>query len=305
MEYLRGCDIGQTSPSVLSVGKFSSLHLGHRSIISQAIDMAHQISARSALLSFDPKPGTPLFSSSNQNILTWTERKRILQCWGLDLFVKYPFTTELSNMSAEAFAREILFEKLRAKAIFVGDFFRFGKNREGDVSLLTKLAAEYNAQILSLPEISADEQKISSSTIKSHITNGSIGKANRLLGYDYFISGTVSEGKHIGRTIGFPTLNITPGSDKLLPKHGVYITQTLLCGKLYPSITNVGTNPTVDGNRVTVESNLIGFNETAYNRKVTVHFHKQIREQVKFNTLNDLKNQISKDRHAAVEYFKL
>ena len=274
--------------SAVALGKFEGLHLGHALLIRGAVDYAKEKNAQSVVFTIR-QPGTP-------RIYTSEERARILTVCGVDVDMECAFTPEFMAMTPEAFAKDVLADRLHAGCVFVGEDFRFGKNRAGDAALLKELGKTYGFDVRVFEKLCVDGAEVSSSRIRGLMEAGHMDAVNNLLGRDYSITGLVREGKKLGRTIGFPTLNLIPDENKLLPKSGVYATEAEIDGRIWRAITNVGSNPTVEsGNRIKVETHLLDFSEDAYGKEITVRFLRFIRDEKRFSSIDELKEQIKSD----------
>lgn len=277
--------------TAVTLGKFNAIHLGHQKLIEYICKEKNAVGCSTVLFSFDTS------SIYHQKLIT-TKEERLALCekLGLDTVIFYPVNKETMSMEPEDFIREILVERLGVKAVVTGEDFCFGRNRRGTVEMLRQYGEQYDFQLIVSESVMIDDIKVSSSIIKEYLAEGLLERANAMLGYPYFIMGTVHEGKHIGRTIGTKTINITPSADKMLPKKGVYKTKTYIDGKSYKSITNIGTNPTVkEDNRIVVETHIFEFDRDIYHTDVKVVFEKFLREERKFSDLEALKRQILLD----------
>ena len=270
----------------LSIGKFDGLHLGHRRLIAEM--------SKSTL----PKILLSVTAPGGKCIFTQEETGSIAQSLSVDRTDVWELTEERRKMSPEEFAGNILVDTYHARKIVVGEDFRFGRDQTGDAAFLKRFAEENGMECVVCPTVCTDGEPVSSSRIRTLLSEGNIEEVNRLLGTPYFIEGEILRGKQIGRTLGFPTINLCPGEDKLLPLYGVYRTETKVCGKIYPSVTNIGDNPTVeDGmpHQTTVETHIIGFSGDIYGETARVTFLKRLRDQIHFPSLEALKEQLSAD----------
>lgn len=202
-------------------------------------------------------------------------------------------------MTPETFIREMLVERMDAKLICVGEDFHFGKERRGDVGMLSEYAVQYGYELCVFPKIKEDGEVISSTRIRRELARGRIEKANRLLGDPYFVRGEVVHGNALGRTIGMPTANLLPGKQKLLPAYGVYATRVEVDGKIYGGVTNVGVKPTIGADRANVETTLLHFDGDLYGKQIAVYFLEFLRPEQRFDSLEELKAQMSRDKAKA------
>ena len=294
---------GAADRTVLSVGNFDGLHLGHQKILQSVRERARSTGQRSAVVTFDPHPMKILRPDhAPQMIETLAQRLAGFEGLGLDAALVMRFNSALSLVSAEEFIEQILVGCLRAAAIFVGANFRFGHRGAGDVRLLSEYGKLHNFVAEIVPPVEVGGQIVSSTAIRNAVAAGNVAEAIPLLGRAFSLTGEIRAGAGRGRTILFPTLNLLP-EQELLPKLGVYATECLVEGTLYSSVTNVGTRPTFDGVGVTVESHLFGFSRTLASGPMEVRFHARIRDEQKFPGPDALRAQIARDVEAAKRYF--
>ena len=231
------------------------------------------------------------------------EKKIAVEKMGVDTYIEYPFDREFASMSPEDFAIKIVFEKLKCKVLVVGYDYRFGKMNKGDYKLLESLGKQYGVRTVFIPNVIYEGERVSSTRIRDRLVNKDVDGANRMLTQPYYIYGHVAEGKKLGRQLGFPTVNILAHEDKLFPPNGVYATATVYEGKLYYGMTNVGYNPTVNGKRKTVETNLFDFDKVIYGEPILTFFFKWLRDENKFESVEALRQQLTRDIVNAKEYF--
>lgn len=299
MEYIQGIDF-TLSNTVVTLGKFDGLHLGHKELINEVLNSD---GLTKVLFTFDVNPYGRLFDKEMRVIDTNEERKQIVKNFGLDYMINYPFTKEIISTSADDFIKEIIINKLGAKKLVVGTDFRFGKDRLGDVVLLEKRSKDlgYDLKIIEKKVMYGEE--ISSTRIRGLIQKGDIKTANELLGRAFSFSGEIIHGNHLGHTVGMPTINIKPAEDKLLPPFGVYASDTELDGKMYRGITNIGVKPTIsENNAVGVETWLFGLDEDVYGHFAKVNLLGFIRPEMKFDSLEEVKKQVNADVVRAKEF---
>ena len=290
-------------PVAITIGTFDGVHIGHRKILEKVINRAKNSNLKSAVLTFFPHPRMVLQKDANIKLLnTIDEKKYILEKMGLDILVIHPFTKEFSRLSATEFVRDLLVNKLKSKNIIIGYDHRFGRNRNANI---TDLIAFGNALDFSVEEIPAqeiDEVSVSSTKIRKALEDGEIETANAYLGYEYMLTGTVRKGKGIGRQLNFPTANVhISESYKLIPKNGVYIVKSSLAGKIVHGMMNIGYNPTVNGREKTIEINFFDFEGDLYDKKIQVLLLNRLRDERKFESLDALKAQLSKDKQKSLE----
>lgn len=290
--------------TVLSLGKFDGLHRGHGLLLESVMEKK-QLGLKAAVFTFDIPPGNITDGEIHKVITTNEEKKRLFEACGIDYLVECPFSKEIMQMEAEEFIREII-GRLRVKWMIVGTDFRFGHNRRGDYRMLQKYAPAYGCQVRVVPKVQHAGRDISSTYIREEIEKGNMELANELLGYPYFIQGVVVHGSQVGRTIGFPTINLCPPHEKLLPPFGVYVSKIHLDGDCYEGITNIGRKPTIQGDHpVGAETFLYGFEGDIYEKKVKVDILHFERPEMRFDGITQLKEQIQKDIVNGRAYLKL
>ena len=282
-------------PSAVAIGKFDGIHLGHRQLLGKII-AKKQEGMKAVVFTFNPSPAV-LFSGVKEKELTSVEEKRrIFENLGIDILVEFPLTYETAATPKELFVSEILVEKLNAKYIAAGTDLSFGKKGEGNSEFLVQKGKELDFCVDIIDKIAYKGEIISSTLVRKAISEGDVKKAHFMLGSPYFVQGIVVKGNQLGRTIGFPTVNVTAKEDKLLPPNGVYKTEVTLGERVYEAITNVGCKPTVtDSKQIFIESYLYQFSENIYGEEIKVHFLEFMRKEQKFNTIEELKIQLQKD----------
>lgn len=305
-EYLNASQFTSTSGSVITIGTFDGVHLGHKEIIKRLTQTATIENLDSVVLTFFPHPRMVLQKNSDIKLInTIAEKKQLLDAAGVNHFVVEPFTYKFSRMTAEEYVRDLLVGKLRAKKIIIGYDHRFGRNRNADINDLIAFGKEYNFTVEQISAQELDHVAISSTKIRKALLEGDISTANQYLGYDFSITGTVVKGKALGRTINYPTANLqVKQSFKLIPKNGVYITKATIKGTLQYGITSIGTNPTVGGTQKTIETYFLNFNGDLYNQELTISFLTHIREETTFKTIEILKEAIQQDEIIARKYLE-
>ncbi len=304
MEYIAGRTDFKMTNSAVTLGKFDGLHRGHQLLINKIIEQKSR-GYQAVMFTFMLHPGNLFSDKEIELIYTEEEKKYILEQWGLDVLVSYPFTRETASMEPEEFIQEVLIHKLDAKLIVVGSDYRFGKNRRGDTDLLKKWSSHYGYELCVIDKIRAEDKEIGSSLIRAELKDGNMEMVNDLLGNPYSIMGQVLHGRKIGRTIGFPTINLIPNSNKLLPPDGVYASVTTINGEKYPGLTNIGLNPTVgETPEKRVETYIFDYDNDLYNSFVSVALYSKERGEEKFNSLEELKEQMNKDIEYGRAYFR-
>lgn len=307
MKIYRSFDEIEFNPStVLTVGTFDGVHLGHKFIINNLIELGKEHNLRSLLLTIHPHPQIVLKKSGKPpvNLLTsLDERLELFDEYGVENVLIIPFDYEFSQISARSFAVDYLIKKIGLRKILIGYDHLFGKDRVGNENLLKELAKEHEFVIERLPRIGEADHVVSSTSVRNAIINSDLAEANKLLGYHYSLRGTVVHGLKRGRTLGFPTANIQPDDDnKLLPPNGVYFVYSEMESGRYYGMTNIGFKPTVTNDKVlTIETNFFDFNYDIYDEIIKIHFVKKIRDEKKFNSLDELKNRIQQDKIQCLE----
>lgn len=287
---------GKKAGTVLSIGKFDGVHRGHRRIFEHVMDGKDSLSD-SLAVSFINPPALLTGKPSGGLLLTEQEKIRRLEAEGFDYYCGLPFDAELMNTEAEVFFRNFIVKKWNAGKIVVGDDFCFGKGRGGNIAVLEKLCLEAGIRLVVVDRLSFNGEPVSSSRIKKCLKEGLLEEANEMLGYPYSFEGKVVPGNRLGRTINIPTVNILPDKSRCIPLFGVYGSYTEIDGRTYKGITNIGVKPTVtDENKVVIETNLIDFSGDLYGKTLTVQLAKFIRNEIKFGSLEKLKEQINSDK---------
>ena len=296
--------IYQDSDSIIAIGNFDGFHIGHRALIESMNKIKLDKSAKSLVFSFCPRPTDVFRNITSKSIFSLNERIEIAERLGVDILVEYPFSLEFSYMSGEDFIKNILAKQFRCKHIVIGADFVFGKDRMWDAKWLSEVGEKFEIGVTVLSHECVGNEKISSSVIRAHLEKGEVGAANKLLGHEYFLSGIIKHGNKRGRDLGFPTMNIEPGADKILPKNGVYITKThLQDGSSYPSITNIGNNITFEYVTTRAETYIHGFNGSIYEQEAKVVFKEHVRGEVKFSGEAELIKQIGIDLDKMKAYY--
>ncbi|WP_321306091.1 bifunctional riboflavin kinase/FAD synthetase [Marinifilum fragile] len=291
---------------VVTIGTFDGVHLGHRKVIRRLQELAHKVNGETVIFTFYPHPRLVLSEENNglRLINTLEEKKILLEAAGIDHLVIYPFTKEFSKLSYVEFVEQILVKQLGMKYLVVGYDHRFGHKREGKYEDLKVFADQLNFKIERQDVLNMDTINVSSTKIRKAIGEGDINTANKYLGYRFFIKGDVVDGKKLGSKIGFPTANIDPQeSYKLVPKDGVYAVKVDVDDKRYLGMLNIGVRPTVNNqldNR-SIEVHILDFDQDIYYKNITIHFYKRIRNEQFFASIDELKEQLAKDKEAVVE----
>jgi riboflavin kinase/FMN adenylyltransferase len=291
-------------PSVISVGNFDGLHLGHQKIIRSLVAEARNSDLRAAVITFDPHPMKVLRPNAAPALIESLEQRLSgLEKLGLDAALVLKFDVDLARVSAEDFIRRILMETVQARKILVGSNFRFGHKHAGDVKLLQDAGATSGFEVEIVPPVELEGAPVSSTRVRQAVSEGRVAAAAKLLGRHFALTGGIKPGDGRGSTIVFPTLNLA-FEQELLPGRGVYATRVLLHDGEHDAVTNVGVRPTFDGHTLTVESHLLDFSETVREGRLEVRFIERLREEQKFGGAAELRAQIGRDIEAAIRIFE-
>ena len=295
---------GILRPTVLTLGVFDGLHLGHQKIMEIVIRRAKAVGAVPTAITFDPHPRAVLYPENSPPLLqTLDQRLANFEVLGIEQAIIIRFNEKFAGQDAEKFLREIVHERLQAKEVYLGNGFAFGKNRGGNIELLRKMSDELGFYADEVAEVKLRNQRISSSKIRELLKDGKINLARRMLGRPYGVEGVIIRGDRRGHTIGFPTANLKP-KNRVIPKYGVYATATLIDGVWKKSITNVGVRPTFEGEKEpSIETYIFDFDGDLYGDVLRVRFLHRIRDERKFDGIDELKTQIEKDTKTAQNYF--
>lgn len=290
--------------AIVTIGTFDGVHVGHRKILERIIHSAQELDCNSVVLTFFPHPKMVLQEGSDVKLLnTIDEKINLLESTGIDSLIIHPFDKEFSRLTAEEFVKEILIDKLHIQKIIIGYDHRFGRNRTADINDLIHYGKEYGFEVEQISAQEINDNTVSSTKIRTTILEGKSTLAKEYLGYNYFFSGTVVKGKQLGRTIGFPTANICIKEDyKLTPKNGVYIVKGTCNKETLFGMMNIGTRPTVYGENQTIEVHFFDFDKDIYNQHITIEILEFIRDEHKFESLDNLKNQIQKDKEFSINH---
>ncbi len=288
--------------TIVTIGTFDGVHLGHQKIIKRLVELKQKQGGETLLFTFAPHPRKVLFpEQTDLKLITTTEEKcELLKQFGIDNVLVYPFTKEFSQMNADKYISDIIVQGLKTKTLVIGYDHKFGSNREGSIETLKKCAEHYHFDVEEISAQEINQLNISSTRIRKAIEEGDLTTANEFLGYTFFVSGKVVQGKQLGRQIGYPTANIQISDvDKLIPKIGVYAVNVEHQQKRYKGMLNVGVNPTTDtDNKIKVEVNIFNFDQEIYGDTIKVEFVKRIRDEEKFANLEELKQALANDKIA-------
>ena len=293
--------------SVLAIGNFDGIHLGHQAILKRAADLAAKTGSVATALTFEPAPRKVLRpETAPKRLSTSDQRLEWFRVVGVEATVVMPFTLELSQLSPQEFVGKILLTQLRVRTVLVGENFRFGHKQAGDTQLLRELGAALGFEVITIPSVKAHGEVVSSTVIRREIAEGDVTQAGRLLGRPFVLTGGIVSGTKTGSKFTFPTLNLRP-EQEVLPANGVYITRALLEGETTSrrSVTNIGTRPTFGGMALTVETHLLDFSGEVAAKRMELRFWKRLRSEKQFSSPDELRQQIAKDISSANRFFTL
>ena len=291
-----------SQPSILTLGTFDGVHKGHRKIISNLKSEAKTNNLRSIILTFFPHPRNIVSSEIIKSISTIDEKIKIFSDLGIDELIIQKFDKSFANMDAKEFI-ELLVDNLKIKKIIVGYNHRFGKNRSADINVLKDFSLKYDFEVLEIKAFEVENIKISSTKIRDAIQQGNIKLCNNYLGYNFNINGDVVKGKSIGKSLGFPTANIKIVEEyKIMPKNGVYLVRCFFEKEKLYGMMNIGFNPTFGSNDKTLEVNIFDFDKDLYGETIRIEFLNFIREEIKFENVELLQNQLIKDRENCIKH---
>jgi riboflavin kinase/FMN adenylyltransferase len=293
--------------AVVTSGTFDGVHIGHQKILERLKQAAKEIDGETVLITYWPHPRLVLTNRNNglRLLSTFPEKANLLEQYGIDHLVKIPFTKDFAKLSSEAYIKSILHEKVGTKKLIIGYDHRFGKDRQGGLEELTKFAPKYGYDLEEIPRQDIEAIGVSSTRIRKALEEGEVTVANQYLGRPYSLTGLVMHGNKLGRTIGFRTANIgIKETYKLLPANGIYAIRVIYDFKVMHGMLNIGNRPTVGGDSKTIEAHIFDFDEDIYDQEITVEFIDHIRKEIKFDNLDQLKAQLTKDEVEVREVLK-
>lgn len=297
-------DFKPTQKSIVTIGTFDGVHIGHQKIIQELIDEAKSSNKKSVLLTFFPHPRMVLQKDASIKLInTIDERAKHLENLGLDYLIIHPFSKDFSRLTALDFVRDVLVNQLNTSKLIIGYDHHFGKNREGNIEQLTEYSHLYDFTVEEILAQDIDEVSVSSTKIRRALANGELKTANKYLGYHFSITGTVVNGKQLGGQIGFPTANIDISETyKLIPKTGVYIVKSFINNSTVFGMMNIGNRPTVNGEYQTIEVHFFDFNDDLYHQELTIELLYFLRNEQKFDSVSALIIQLKKDKESSLNY---
>ena len=281
--------------TAVAIGKFDGIHLGHRKLLDKILEEKRD-GLRSVVFTFDPPPEVFFTGTMIPQLFTGFEKRAAFEELGIDVLVEFPLTAETAATEPEDFVRRILVGQLGADFIAAGTDVSFGDKGRGDQHLLRNLSREMGYELELIDKVRIDGEEISSTRVRNQVADGNMPMVKRLLGYNYCVCGYVEHGRHIGHTIGVPTVNLMPPPGKLLPPYGVYSSRVHMDGKSYDGMTNIGRKPTIsEKERVGAETYIYDYDGDAYGKLIKVELIRFVRPEMKFDSIDDLKTQIKSD----------
>jgi len=304
--YYSADDLPVFSKAVVTIGTFDGVHLGHQKIVEQLQQEAARIGGETVIITFHPHPRTVVSHQPVFLINTIEEKIELLDKKGIDHLVVVPFTAEFSQQSPEDYVEQFLVRKFRPHTIIIGYDHRFGQGRKGDYKLLEALSPEFGYRLLEIPGQVINEITVSSTLIREAILKGDVMAANALLGYEFFFQGRVIDGKKLGRALGYPTANLSvENAEKLVPGNGIYVVQVEFIGAgIKGGMMSIGVRPTIGVTERTIEVNIFDFDKEIYGETMRVYVKKYLREEMKFDNLEELKRQLAIDKEESLEFLK-
>ena len=299
-------DFQSTKKTILTLGTFDGVHIGHKKILERITQNTENGKYESLVLTFFPHPRMVLQEKSEIKLLnTIAEKTKLLEATGIENLVIHPFNESFSRLTAEEFVHSILVEQFHIQKIIIGHDHRFGRNRTANIDDLIAFGAEYGFEVEQISAQEIQDVSVSSTKIRKALNEGNMDLANEYLGYDYFLSGEVVKGKQLGRTIGFPTANIQIEEDyKLIPRNGAYVVKAIVDQKEVFGMMNIGFNPTVNGQKQTIEVHLFDFDADIYGQKIEIILLQYLREEQKFGSLDLLIAQLNQDKKEALTFIE-
>lgn len=285
---------------MVTLGNFDGIHLGHQALLERTKEISLEKGVPSCVVTYYPNPALVLGKDKDSGgITTQSDKETLIESYGIDWLIVVPFTLEFAQIEAEDFLKNVLIDGLGAKHILIGFNHCFGKGRRGDYELLKRYSSELGYELEKLDPVFLGNTKLSSSHVRSLLRSGKVEEAEECLGREFSVSGSVVEGHKRGRAIGFPTANVRPLPELILPGIGVYAGRTEIDGKTYPSMINIGNNPTFGDNVVSLESHIFDFSGDIYGKTVRILFTSKIREEIKFSGVDALVSQLKKDEEVS------
>ena len=299
-------DYDLKSPSVITVGTFDGIHLGHQKLIKRVLDISKKENLNSIILSFHPHPKIVLNNNPEISLLnTLEEKKEILNSYDIDYLILKEFTKEFSRLSPLEFVRDILVKKLNVKHIVIGYDHHFGRNRDASVSQLKEFSKIFDFKVTEVKALVENNISVSSTKIRAFIKEGNFINANKFLGYNFIFSGQVNKGLGRGKKLGFPTANINIDKNKIKPGNGVYFIYSEFNQTFVYGMMNIGSNPTFKDKKSSIEIHFFDFTENLYDLDISVRIVSKIRNEIKFKSADHLSNQLEKDQKKCIELISI
>lgn len=293
--------------TVITIGTFDGVHLGHKAILQRVVKHAREIDGESVLITFEPHPRKLIFPNQPLKLLTpLKEKLELVSQEGIEHIVVVPFTRDFSNLTADQYIKDFLVKKFHPHSIVIGYDHHFGYDRTGNIDLLKKYADELGYQVYEICAQLIDEAAVSSTKIREALNEGRVSEAAHMLGRHYSLKGLVTGGAKLGRTIGYPTANVMPeDAEQLIPANGVYAIRAKWKGNTYDGMMNIGFRPTVTKEiHLHIEAHLFDFNQDIYDQQLEVIFIDRLRDEQKFPSIDALKEQLHRDKEAAMRRLK-
>ncbi len=292
-------ELNISEKTAIAIGKFDGIHLGHKKLLNLILDQK-QDGLKATVFTFEPSPEEFFVGHKVRQLFTRNEKRRAFEEMGIDILVEFPLNAQTAATPPGDFVKTILCEDLKADYIAAGTDVSFGDKGRGDQYLLKNLSKEIGFELCLIDKVMLDGQEVSSTRVRNEVADGDMQKVKRLLGLEYSVSGIVEHGKHLGHTIGIPTVNILPPDNKLLPPFGVYSSTVIIDGNEFKGMTNIGRKPTVSSeNQVGVETYIYDFDQDVYGKFIEVRLKSFVRPEMKFDSVEQLKTQIESDLRAA------
>ena len=288
-------EIESFDKSVVTIGKFDGIHKGHEVLIEKTVDYSKQKQLTSIVFTFKNSPISYFSNITTREIITEVEKMNKLKLLGVEVVIDIPFNKDMAEISAEDFVKQILVDKLGVKKLIIGHDFDFARTREGTPPILKILGEKYGFDVQVIEPVVINNIRVSSTHVKDLIYAGRVDEIKNYLGRNYTIEGTVIHAKQLGRTLGFPTANLRLQENLIIPKRGIYATKVYIGNEVYVGATNIGYNPTVNGEKMSVETNILKFDKDIYGKTIKLEFLERIRDEKKFKDLNELKIQLKMD----------
>ena len=296
-------EFNPSTRTIVTLGTFDGVHIGHKKIIERLVANAKANNGETVILTFFPHPRMVLQDGSTIKLLnTIDEKSALLEQCGVDHLIIHPFDQEFSRLTAEEFVESILVNQFQLKTIIIGHDHRFGRNRTANIDDLIEFGKQFSFDVEQISAQEIDQVSVSSTKIRNALNEGNCQLANEYLGYPYFLTGIVKKGKRIGRTINFPTANLHINETyKLIPKNGVYVVSALLNNQTVYGMMNIGFNPTVNGEKQSIEIHFFNWEADLYNHNIQVNIHQRIRDEQKFDSMEELQKQLLLDRDTSIQ----